>query len=237
VTPPSREDAQDRQLTAVRQRLVQWRTKTINKVQHLLLKHNLQQDCPTKGLKAKRARQWLAALALSEIDRLEMDLLLSQWTLWDEQLEAIEAKIEVRQQAHPTAPIVGTMPGAGAAGSLALAARIGSIDRFPSPRSLANYWGLTPACRNSGDATDRLGSITKQGSALARFQLGQMVMHVLRRDPWMKSWYGRVKKRRGSKIARVAVMRRLATILWSLVKRQEPYVVGGPPRRAPAAAA
>jgi transposase len=65
---------------------------------------------------------------------------------------------------------------------------------------------------------DRLGSITKQGSAMARFILGQLVMHVLRRDPWMKAWYGRIKRRRGAKIARVAVMRRLATIIWHTVK-------------------
>jgi transposase len=236
VTPANDRDASDRQLTALRQRLVEWRTKTINKVQHLLLKHNLQQDCPTKGLKAKRARQWLAGLSLNEIDRLEMDLLLSQWTLWDEQLAAVEAKIEARQRLHPTAAIVAAMPGAGISGSLGLAARIGPIERFKTPGSLANYWGLTPACRNSGDATDRLGSITKQGSAWVRFQLGQMVMHVLRRDPWMKAWYGRIKKRRGAKIARVAVMRRLTTILWSMVKRREAYACGGPPRRAPAAA-
>jgi len=123
------------------------------------------------------------------------------------------------------------IPGCAAYSSLALASRIGSIDRFPRPGSLANYWGLTPGCRNSGQATDRLGSITKQGSAMARFILGQVVLHVLRRDAWMKAWYGRIKKRRGAKIARVAVMRRLATIIWQMVKHNTPYMVGGPPRR------
>ena len=227
VIPPSEQDAQGRQLTALRQRLVQWRTKTINKVQHLLLKHNLQQECPTKGIKAKRARKWLTELALNEIDRLEMDLLLAQWTMWDEQLEKIEKQIAEQQRAHPTAALVATMPGAGAAGSLALASRMGPSERFPTPGSLANYWGLTPACRNSGDATDRLGSITKLGSSLARFHLSQIVMHVLRRDRAMKNWYARIKKRRGAKIARVAVMRRLATILWQMVIHQQPYVLGG----------
>lgn len=227
VTFPNEQDAQDRQLTALRQRLVQWRTKTINKVQHILLKHNLQQECPTKGIKSKRARQWLAELSLHEIDRLELNLLLAQWAVWDEQLVAIEKRISERQKAHPMAAIVATMPGAGASGSLALASRMGPIDRFPTPGSLANYWGLTPACRNSGDVTDRLGSITKQGSSLARFQLSQMVMHVLKRDRWMKNWYRRIKSRRGAKIARVAVMRRLATILWQMVRHQQPYVVGG----------
>jgi transposase len=226
VTFPNEQDAQDLQLTALRQRLVQWRTKTINKVQHLLLKHNLQQECPTKGIKSKRARKWLAELPLNEVDRLELNLLLAQWAVWDEQLSVIEKRISERQQAHPLAPIVATMPGAGASGSLALASRLGPIERFPTAGSLANYWGLTPACRNSGE-TDRLGSITKQGSSLARFQLSQMVMHVLRRDRRMKNWYKRIKSRRGAKIARVAVMRRLATILWHMVRHKEPYVVGG----------
>ena len=127
--------------------------------------------------------------------------------------------------------IVASMPGAAAYSSLALACRIGSIERFPHARSLAHYWGLTPGCRNSGEATDRLGSITKQGSAMARFVLGHMVLHVLRRDGQMRAWYGRIKRRRGSKIARVAVMRRLATVIWHMVKHNEPYAVGGPPRR------
>ena len=136
----------------------------------------------------------------------------SQWKLWDEQIEKVEAEIAKRQAKSKTAAILATIPGCGAYGSLALASRIGPIERFPRPGSLANYWGLTPRCRNSGEATDRLGSITKQGSAMARFILGQLVLHVLRRDPWMKAWYGRIKRRRGSKIARVAVMRRLADI-------------------------
>lgn len=70
---------------------------------------------------------------------------------------------------------------------------------------------------------------------MARFILGQLVMHVLRRDPWMKEWYGKIKRRRGAKIARVAVMRRLAATLQQMVKNHEPYVIGGPAARKGAA--
>jgi transposase len=100
-------------------------------------------------------------------------------------------------------------------------------DRFAGPRSLPNYWGLTPRCDNSGEVTQRLGSITKEGSALARFILGQAVVHVLRKDARLRNWYKGVRRRRGSKIARVAVMRRLATILWHMVKKHQPYRLGG----------
>jgi len=75
--PLSEQDAQDRQLTALRQRLGQWKAKTINKIQHILLKHNLEQECPTKVLRTKKARQWLAEVPLNDMDRLEMDQMKS----------------------------------------------------------------------------------------------------------------------------------------------------------------
>jgi hypothetical protein len=70
-------------------------------------------------------------------------------------------------------------------------------------------------------------SITKQGSAIVRFLLGQAVLHVLKRDPVMRQWYKAVKNRRGSKIARVAVMRRIIVAIWHLLKFNEPYQPGG----------
>ena len=87
---------------------------------------------------------------------------------------------------------------------------------------------MTPGCRNSGDATQRLGSITKRGSKLVRYLLNQAVVSVLRFDGAMRRWFKRIKKRRGSKIARVAVMRRLATILWHMLKKKQKYRYDSP---------
>ncbi len=75
---------------------------------------------------------------------------------------------------------------------------------------------------------DRSLSITKAGSSHVRYVLGQVVLHVLRKDSWMRQWYQKIKRRRGAKIARVAVMRRLATIVWSMIKYNMPYQTGGP---------
>jgi transposase len=163
------------------------------------------------------------------LDRFELEQLLEQWELVDRELAQVETRIRERAQRNDSAMIIATLYG-GKPGyaALALAASIGPIDRFPRARSLANYWGLTPTCRNSGEATQRLGSISKQGSRIARFLLGQLSTQVLRRDRWMREWYKRIKHRRGARIARVAVMRRMATIIWQMLKHKQPYLPGDP---------
>jgi transposase len=223
IEPPTSQQADDRQLTALRARLTKKRTAVLNGIHKILRKHNLEQECPTKKFQTKKVRRWLAELKLPEIDRLEMNLLLPQWEMLDGQLEVADGKITERAAADEKAKLLESMPGLGHYSAVAIASRIGDIERFKRPDSLANYFGLTPGCRNSGEARQRLGSITKQGSRIVRYLLGQAVIKVLRFDGVMRAWFKRIRNRRGSKIARVAVMRRMATILWCMIKRKQKY--------------
>jgi len=223
IDPPTAQQADDRQLTTLRATLTKKRTAVLNAIHKILRKHNREQECPTKVFQTKKVRRWLAEMELPAMDRLEMDLLLPQWEQLDGQLEVVEAKIAKRAEADQDARLLESMPGMGHYSAVAVASRIGKIERFRRPGSLANYFGLTPGCRNSGDANQRLGSITKRGSKIVRYLLGQAVVKVLRFDAAMRGWYKRIKKRRGSKIARVAVMRRMVTIIWHMLKRRERY--------------
>ena len=230
-------EREDRQLTALRKTLGQRRTRTLNKIHRILNRHNRMWDYPTKTFQTQRGRRWLETLELPEMDRLEMDMLLQEWTIWEEQIAQVDAQIVQRASHQEEGEVVNatqilmTAPGVSHYSGLTLASRIGPVERFPRPRSLANYFGLTPGCRNTGQAKDRLGSITKEGSKIARFILGQLVLHFLKQDPRMRAWYRRIKTRRGSKIARVAVMRRITTIFWHMLTHREAYSVGEPPPR------
>lgn len=230
IQVPDPGEQADRRVTSLRHDVGRELTRSINRLKAVLRRHNLEQECPTKGIQTQRARKWLERLPLEAVERAELAHQLARQDLLRQQLKQLQAEILQRYEAHPAARLISTLPGAAAYTALGLACRIGDVRRFKHPRSLANYWGLTPGSRNSGEATQRLGSITKQGSALARFLLGQLVLHVLRDDVWMRAWFRGIKRRRGSKIARVAVMRRLATILWHMLTKQEAYVCGGPPR-------
>jgi len=227
VRPASQGDAADRQLTVLQKRLSNQKTRIINKVRTLLRKHNLQHDCPTKGIQTVKAYAWLETLSLPKIDRLEMDLLLEQWQLVKQQLEKVMKLIQKHANQNDDAMLLRSIPGMSDFNSLSVACRVGDIADFPRSCSLANYWGLTPGARNSGNRTRTLG-ITKAGSSHVRYVLGQVVLHVLRKDAWMRQWYKKIKRRRGSKIARVAVMRRLATIIWSMLTHRMTYQTGGP---------
>ncbi len=227
VRPATKRESDSCQLTMLRTRLIRLRTTAINKVKGLLRKHNLQHDCPTKGIQTKGALAWLQQIELDEIDRLEMDILLARWKLYNEKLSIVDNNINERQRQDAKATVIRSIPGLSAFGSLAVASRVGDHRDFPRSGSLANFWGLTPSSNSSGK-TIRLGQITKEGSSVVRYVLGQAVLHVLRQDAWMRNWYQKIKRRRGSKTARVAVMRRLATIIWSMLTYDVPYVKGGP---------
>jgi hypothetical protein len=49
------------------------------------------------------------------------------------------------------------------------------------------------------------------------------VLQLMKRGGPLRRWYKEIKNRRGSKIARVAQMRRTVTIIWHMLHHNEPY--------------
>ncbi len=91
-------------------------------------------------------------------------------------------------------------------------AEIGDISRFPNPKRLCSWVGLTPRHRESDDKVSR-GSITKQGSALIRWAAVESVVRWRGGAP-IRDSYQRIAERRGTNIARVAAARKLLTLVF-----------------------
>lgn len=217
-------DQENRRLTTLRKDAGGARTRIINKIKQILRRYNWQWEMPTKTFPTVSAIAWLKKLVLPEIDRLEMNHLLADLEQVEKRLKELEQVIARRVAASKEAAILSSMPGMGGGfTALSLACRVGRVERFPRAHSLANYWGLTPGCRNSGENSQRLGSITKAGSSTARWLLAQLVLKVLRKDARLREWFKRIKRRRGASIARVAVMRKLATIIWHMLNKRKTY--------------
>src|SRR4029453_17755963 len=110
--------------------------------------------------------------------------------------------------ADPAARRLMTHPGVGPLTALTTVLVLGPVGRFPSSKHVVSYLGLAPAISASADKY-RLGHISKQGSALLRWVLGQAAPLATRGDAALKRIYFAVLRRRGRPKAKVALARRL----------------------------
>jgi transposase len=99
---------------------------------------------------------------------------------------------------------------------------IGTPERFGSGKPVASYLGLVPSEECSGDRR-RLGHITKQGNSLLRFLLVEAAQVTVRSDPEWRSKFFHLAMRRGRKIAKVAMARRLAVRLYWIWRKGWDY--------------
>jgi transposase len=132
--------------------------------------------------------------------------------------QAIEQEVEK----YPAAVRLMTHPGVGALTALAFVLIIGEVDRFGCGKQIPAYLGLVPTEESTGER-QRLGHISKQGSGLMRFFLVEAAQVTVRSDPEWRSKYFHLAMRRGRKIAKVAMARRLAVRLYWMWRKQWDY--------------
>jgi transposase len=115
-----------------------------------------------------------------------------------------------------------TQPGVGPVTALAFVLTIGPVERFPKSRKLVSYLGLNPSEESSG-GRQRLGAISKQGNTMLRCLLVEAAQTASIYDPELRRDYQRLKFRRGSGVAKVAIARKLAVRLyWKLREAAQP---------------
>jgi len=111
-----------------------------------------------------------------------------------------------------------TVPGVGALVAVTFASAVDDPARFRRSRSVGAHFGLTPKRYQSGE-TDVSGGISKAGDAMVRAALYEAANVMLTRAgkfSAVKRWGLEVAKRRGMRRAKVAVARKLSTVLHRL---------------------
>jgi len=216
---PSWENRDMRQLLWHRHRMVQMRTRIMNQLQAVALNEGLR--CK-KRLWRENGRKQLEAFSLAPwASRRRRDLLELLDRLNPTIAELTQA-IEQEVQKYPAAQRLMTHPGVGALTALAFVLIIGEAGRFQCGKQIAAYLGLVPEEDSSGDSR-RLGHISKQGSGLMRFFLVEAAQVTVRSDGEWRSKYFHLAMRRGRKIAKVAMARRLAVRLFWMWRKQWDY--------------
>jgi transposase len=174
-------------------------------------------------------RGWLAELDLPAASREIVTDCLAVIDGLAPLIDRIDGELRQHARADPRVKVLTTLPGVGEFTALVMLAEIGDITRFGSARKLASWAGLTPAVRGS-DLTVRHGHISKQGSAWLRWVLNQAAQ-TAKRSPEFAAAYSSIAKRRGKKIATIAIARKLLTRAWHLLAEMQATSTNEPPRR------
>jgi len=112
--------------------------------------------------------------------------------------------------------------GVGPVTGLAFVLTLGPASRFARGKQVARYFGLIPSEASSG-GRQRLGHISKQGSAFLRWVLVEAAQRAVRYEPELRRAYQRLAHRKGRALAKVAMARKLAVRLYWMLRGEMDY--------------
>jgi transposase len=148
----------------------------------------------------------------------------------EREIRGCEAELRRLGADHPYVRRLLTVPGIRWVLGYTIAAELGDIERFSSPKKLVGYTGLCPRVYQSGDQ-DRRGSIAKNGPKHLRWALVEAATTAAR-HPHFRGRYLRTRRRlgrqRGPSIARIELARDLATAIWHMLSKDQPFAPAGP---------
>ncbi|MGD0018868.1 MAG: IS110 family transposase [Candidatus Limnocylindrales bacterium] len=225
VWQPDPDTLARRRLVSLRASLVRGRTGERNRVAAVIGRRLA--TCPVSDPFGVTGRAWLEGLDLPADERLALAMHLRLHDAIAAEIQLAEAAIarSVRDSAYVRHML--SVPGIGLTTAAALDALIGDIGRFGRPNKLVGYLGLDPAVRQSG-ARSYTGHISRAGQAHARALLIEAAHAAVRTPGPLAGFYLRVRRRRGTGIAIVAVARKLAVLVWHLLSHDVDYAWSPP---------
>jgi transposase len=181
--------------------------------------------CPVSDLFGRRGRALVDRLEFPEPWRANLIAAATMIEQLDQEISAIETELRELGADHRYVPLLMTVPGIGWILSYTIAAEIGDISRFPTPKKLTGYTGLCPRVHQSGDR-DWRGHLTHAGPRYLRWALFEAAVQACHRDPF-RDRYERNKRRlgkqRGAKTAQVDIARQLSEAIWHMLTRNQPF--------------
>jgi len=217
IPSPSERDV--RQLLRHRHKMVCLRTSVRNQLHALAMGQGVYRK---RKLWAAGGRSELEALALDGWASRRRQDLLAMLDRLDPSLTELDRAVAQEAEQRPAARCLMEQPGVGPVTALMFVLTIGPVERFRRSKQVVSYLGLNPR-ENSSGGRQRLGAISKQGNSMARFLLVEAAQTASRYDEELRRDYQRLKFRRGTAVAKVAIARKLAVRLyWKLRKHSSP---------------
>jgi len=149
-------------------------------------------------------------------------------------LKDLEGDIESTLRTHEVGSLLTTIDGIGAQTAARLVAELGDPARFRDANALASFVGVVPATSHSGKHRPARAGLSHLGHARLRRSLWMPTLTAVRRNPWLRAHYERLRANgKLPKVALVASMRKLLHAVYSVAKNRRPFTPLLPPAPLP----
>ncbi|MDQ3816201.1 MAG: IS110 family transposase [Acidobacteriota bacterium] len=200
---------------AVREAMVRTRSRYVSLISTLLRRDGLRVAPGHSAGFLKR----LARVVLPEALREEVAPLVLLLQGLTEQIKAADERLAALAKEDEVVARLCTAPGVGPVTAASFVSALDEADRFAGPKQARAYLGLVPSERSSGERQQR-GHISKAGPGRARYMLVEAAWTILRRrsptNSALHEWATGIAARRGSRVAVIALARKLAGILYAM---------------------
>jgi len=217
VRMKDKEHGQVASLTQTRDTLVKLRTALKNKVNNILSARGL--NLPKEGLSSEKRLEEVLALPFEEIVRTELRVIVDQIRSLNKSIAELEKTIGDAGSKLEGHKGLSSIKGIGKITGAILLSVIGDVKDFADEGRLASYFGIVPRVSNSNQ-TEHSGRIHKRGTKLGRTALVQSALIAANYSPYLKSFYERVKARRGAGKAIIALARKFLGIIYRTLKNK-----------------
>ena len=216
----SRESVEVLRMLRYRARLVKMRTMISNNLQAIAISSGLSER---SRMLSQAGQQRLKNARMTPAIRHQSDDLISLLVPLNERIARVERWLKEQASTDERVKLLMTHPGVGLLTALGVVHTLEPFNRFTRQRSVVAYVGLEPMERSSAERKRYIG-ISKAGSRLLRFLLGEAAHTAVRIDPELKQFYARVGNRRGKPKATVAVARKLLIRCWIMLRNNIDYL-------------
>jgi transposase len=208
IAPPALREL--RELVRYRAKLVQLRSGLKAQVHAVMAKEGV---LPTVlDMFGPSGQVQLDEMGLGCNYRVRVESLRDLIEIYDREIAMLERHIHRHLSHHRGYQAVQAINGVGRTIAAIFVAEIGDVARFPTPRHLCSWAGLTPGRRES-DVKGHDQGITKHGSKLLRWSLIEGISRY-HGGPHLTPTFQRLAERRGKNKARVAIARRVLTLAY-----------------------
>jgi transposase len=217
VRMKNKQQAHVASLTQTRDTLVKQRSALKNKVNNILSARGL--NLPKEALSSEKRLAEVLSLPFDELVLIELRVIVDQIRGLKKSIGELDKAIAEASSELEGHTSLTSIKGIGATTSAILLSVIGDVNDFPDESQLASYFGIVPRVSNSNQ-TEHSGRIHKRGSKLGRTALVQSALIAANYSPYLKSFYERVKARRGAGKAIIALARKFLGIIYRTLKNK-----------------